>query len=821
MQKTTQPRSYRHSMLCLYTRIVWLTLGAAMVGAGIMMTVPSAKASRASGAKRLGATTRLEDLLNPDGTLNSQNKFVGSIDVRGWRLVNGPDEAPRFAPAGVPGDDAWAPYFRVGADGPVFVLAADGSGNWYVGGNFTTVANNIGLNNIAKWDGASWSALGSGTDGFVSSLAVDGSNNVYAGGGFFQAGGNTVNFIAKWDGSSWSALGYGVNGLVNVLAVDKLNNVYVGGNFGQLCGNVACNMANTTVNSIAKWSGSSWSTLDGGVNSTVAALTVDSGNNVYAGGYFTLAGGSIVNRIAEWNGTSWSALSYGVNAGILALTVDGSDHVYAGGAFTEVCGNAACDTGNSPASHIVEWTGGSWSAVGSGASGNVIALAFYGPSTVYAGGYFLQAGGNTVNYIAKWNGSNWSALGGGMNHPVSALKVDGANDLYAGGTFSQAGASTVNYIARWNQSSWSGFGNGLNSSVNALAVNSAGNVYAGGVFTQVNGIRMNHVAQWNGSYWSTLGYGLNGSVFALTVDGNNVYAGGAFTQLCANFACTIGAQAFHIARWTGLNWAAMGDGVNDDVNALAVNSGHNLFAGGAFTTVCGDIFCSTTNITVNHIARWNGTDWWALGSGLSDSVSALAVDSLNNVYAGGAFTAICGNADCSIVGLAKNHIAEWNGSSWSGLNYGLNNPVLALAVDSSNNVYAGGLFDQTCGNVNCNAMNVTVHYIAKWNGFGWVLLDNGLPNPVHALAVDSTNNLFAGGYFLVSLPDGSTGNRIARWNGSRWSALGSGVNNGVLALAVRGRALFAGGLFDTAGGKSSVYVGEYFLAQLLLPLIER
>jgi len=47
----------------------------------------------------------------------------------------------------------------------------DGSGNLYIGGGFVVVGNVI-ANNIAKWNGSSWSALGSGMDNTVSALAA-------------------------------------------------------------------------------------------------------------------------------------------------------------------------------------------------------------------------------------------------------------------------------------------------------------------------------------------------------------------------------------------------------------------------------------------------------------------------------------------------------------------------------------------------------------------------------------------------------------------------------------------------------------------------
>src|SRR5438105_9121405 len=62
-----------------------------------------------------------------------------------------------------------------GANGRVYATAVDSSGNLYIGGDFTVVGN-VSANHIAKWNGSSWSALGSGMNGTVYALAVSGSN---------------------------------------------------------------------------------------------------------------------------------------------------------------------------------------------------------------------------------------------------------------------------------------------------------------------------------------------------------------------------------------------------------------------------------------------------------------------------------------------------------------------------------------------------------------------------------------------------------------------------------------------------------------------
>ena len=93
---------------------------------------------------------------------------------------------------------------------------------------------------------------------------------------------------------------------------DSNNQVYAGGDF------ISPAMY------IARWNGTKWSALGSGLNKAVNALMI-SGNRLYAGGYFTAAGGNPAKNIAAWNGTGWSALGSGVDKSVEALanTSDG------------------------------------------------------------------------------------------------------------------------------------------------------------------------------------------------------------------------------------------------------------------------------------------------------------------------------------------------------------------------------------------------------------------------------------------------------------------------------------------------------------------
>jgi hypothetical protein len=201
--------------------------------------------------------------------------------------------------------------------------------------------SNIFINNIARWNGTTWNALGSGftngVNGVVNALLLAPNGDLYVGGSFGQAGGTTANQVAKWNGTVWSTLGtgtaIGTNGQVLALALAANGDLYVGGDFSRAGGQ--------QIGSVARWNGTDWSGLGGGLNGVgynlrryVATLRFDNNGDLYAGGLFTQPGSSSINNLARWNGTSWNSLGTGTNKHALALAIGGNSKIYVGGFFT-------------------------------------------------------------------------------------------------------------------------------------------------------------------------------------------------------------------------------------------------------------------------------------------------------------------------------------------------------------------------------------------------------------------------------------------------------------------------------------------------------
>jgi len=628
-------------------------------------------------------------------------------------------------------------------------------GEVYVGGEFTSSAG-VTLNGIAKWDGVSWTPLGSGVSGYVSVLLVDASGDLYAAGYFETAGGVTANNIAKWNGSSWSGLGTGLVGWIGSLATDSSGHLYAG---GELMGG----------QNVATWNGSNWAQLSGVFDDDVYALATDAGGNVYAGGYFETIDGAGVNHIARWNGSNWSTLGSGFGDPVLALAFNSAGILYAGGLF---------QAGASGLNYIASWNGTAWSALGTGVAGEVDSLTFDSHGNLYAGGWIFADG----NFVQKWNGTGWSIFGGSLNADVVALATRG-DDVYAGGYFTRADNLTTNYVTRVRSGAWVSMGAerpgcGANSYITVMASDQAGNIFAAGeLMSSAGGVAADRgVFKWNGRTWSATA-GLPGYAYAVAVDLiGRVYAGGEIIFNGEN----------NIAVWDGSSWTALPGSFDGDVRTLAFDSSGNLYAGGTFTHVDGN--------AIGGIAKWNGSTWTGLGAGIDGDVWALASDGIGNLYVGGEFSAAGG--------LDIKNVARWNGTGWSGLGAGIGYyAVWTLAYDrTGGKLYAGGWFSR--------AGNTDVSSIACWNGTSWTDLAGGVDGWINSIVVDSVGSMYATGWFSTAgvVP----ANSIAKWNGSSWSALGSGLDYEAYCLALDPQdSLYVGGYFLQAGGKSSSYIAEW------------
>jgi hypothetical protein len=148
--------------------------------------------------------------------------------------------------------------------------------------------------------------------------------------------------------------------------------------------------------------------------------------------------------------------------------------------------------------------------------------------------------------------------------------------------------------------------------------------------------------------------------------------------------------------------------------------------------------------------------------------------------------------------LTVNYIAAYDGTTWSPLGTGMDNGAFALTVYDGK-LIAAGLFT-TAGDI--SAMK-----IASWDGISWSPIGSRtIDGSLNALAVFE-GKLYAGGYYTDS--ESGDLNYIACWDGLTWSPLASGINGPCTSLAIWDNKLIVGGHFTTAGGTLVNYVAAW------------
>jgi trimeric autotransporter adhesin len=699
--------------------------------------------------------------------------------------------------------EAMAVYTPPGATSARIVVG--GSGARYLGTD---------LNHIAQWNGSAWSGLGSGLSGSVYELVVWDSPTgqvLAAGGSFSNAGGAPARKLAAWNGSSWSPIGGGVQDITGGGWVDAMvvwdpdgagaqpPNLVVAGNFEQ-AGTVAAQ-------NIARWDGTTWRTFGIGLNDWVRALAVWDPDgpgptmpHLIAAGNFTVANNLIVNGIARWDGVGWRRLGDGFSddSGLLPIPEflttwdpDGAGplipRLVVAGSFSHADGVEAHG--------IAMWDGVSWQGFGTGEHSTFNGVSTWDtdgagplPAQLIASARRFDADLNSLPSPLIWDGSAFQPLG----TPSEAYWVDrfatwdpdGAGPLpqrlvASGLIFDNLPSGAALGAMQLVGNEWTTFG--ALPRVYASAVYD-GQVLMGGEFLMMarnpsdSSARVDafNLVAWDGYQLTSPGT-VTGAVRAIRPYTDPTTLQQEFV-IGGSFGAAGGVLAASVARYRPPGtthgdpggWSAMGSGFNGTVFALE-RFGNATYAGGNFT--------ASGATAVNRIARFTGSGWQPLGTGMpSGTVHALRVFN-GQLYAGGTFP--------SAGGQASGGLARWNGTAWSTLGGAFNGSVYALQV-YNNELVIGGQF----ANLN----------LVRLNTAGSITTLGGSPanGPVHSLAVGPDGHLYAGGEFTAVGAVPAT--RMARWDGTAWSGVRGGLDGTVHALQTYRNEVHAGGVFGKARG---------------------
>jgi hypothetical protein len=195
---------------------------------------------------------------------------------------------------------------------------------------------------------------------------------------------------------------------------------------------------------------------------------------------------------------------------------------------------------------------------------------------------------------------------------------------------------------------------------------------------------------------------------------------------------------------------------------------------------------SIGNVAVRTMARWDGTAWQPMGSGINGSVRCM-VEYNGELIVAGNFQYVDGE-------LAL-HFARWDGTTWRPLGAQLN-PYLCCYEVNALTIYDGALL--AAGRFSPNGTDQLG--IVKWDGTTWSTFQGGFPGIVRSMVATDGALLVAG---TIGDEYGSGASRVAAWNGSSWSSLGEDMPSPTYlhALAQFEGRVYASGYFNTAGGE--------------------
>jgi len=227
---------------------------------------------------------------------------------------------------------------------------------------------------------------------------------------------------------------------------------------------------------------------------------------------------------------------------------------------------------------------------------------------LYATGFFTNVCGISANHIAKLGTNGWEAVGTGLPQAGHQLQAIG-NELYA---VHYEPNIDSNWLYRFDGTNFNKIGAGFyltnavagfSKTANLYRIHSyGGEVVVSGEFDRVGSEAISGIASWNGSEWNPLGTGLSGTIpgTADVMYPHDLCTFGTDLIAAGNFQFAGGETVNGIARWDGTQWHAMGAGFNSTVYGTTVYNGE-LYAGGDFT--------SSGTETLKNIAKWNGTAW--------------------------------------------------------------------------------------------------------------------------------------------------------------------------------------------------------------------
>ncbi len=374
-----------------------------------------------------------------------------------------------------------------------------------------------------------------------------------------------------------------------------------------------------------------------------------------AAGNTNTAASSSVSR--TFQGPSPGSLDSGFATGsaannwVYAIGVQSDGKVVIGGNFT------TCDGASQKYIARLNTDGGLDTGFTTALNGGICALAIQPDDKIIIAGWFTSCDGASRYRLARLNanGTNDSSFtnGFGADNDVEAIALQSDGNMVIGGYFTSYVVSRGRVARALSgggvDATFTNTPGGADATVWAVGVQSDGKVLIGGDFANYNGTTVSCLARLNtdGSLDTSFGGGSapNGSVYSILVlSDDSILIGGSFT---AYGVPTRGRIARLSSSGTLDTSFATGAAANYPVRAIARQGDGKILIGGDFSTYDGS--------NRGHVARLKtdgslDTGFLAVGSGTSDYVLSIALQSDGKILIGGRFT--------SYSSTTRGHIAQ-------------------------------------------------------------------------------------------------------------------------------------------------------------------
>jgi outer membrane protein assembly factor BamB len=635
----------------------------------------------------------------------------------------------------------------------VDAVIADGSGGWFVGGQFTSVGGapcphlaHIRANLTVD------RAFCRSPDGVVLALASNGSA-LFVGGLFTKIGTTPRERIAAFDATSGALLPWNPR-----IGGPKLFDRFTP------------------------------------VPHSVDAL-VATPSTVYIGGTFGRVGGKPHRNLAAVDASSGHPLAWTVDVGAPLAAVNAlvllDRRLYVGGFFETVAGVgrrglAAVDS----ATGRVE----SWNPFkGAGPFADWVLALAPARSGLIVGGVFTRIGGSPRRNLALISETTGRPLGwrADTDKAVRAVGVDG-DHIYVGGEFTRVAGQTRLQAAELGATDGrvAGWSPAPLGPVEAIVAGSRG-VLVGGAFAGMGRREVSHLAALDshGAPLPQWQVPVDGSVSALAVAAGRLYVGGAFDHVGGRPRA--GLAAVDLATGRVVPWAPRLGAHNYGVETIAV-SGGVVYVGGDFASIGGvkQSALAAVDAATGRVEEWHPS----VGSSTTDDGSATvaAIDVVNGtVYVGGDFDLVAGKPHAPVAAFDRGgRLLDWDPAVATA-----EAPEVRALTDDGSALYVGGSFSMFDGQkrTNAAAFELATGRLTQWTPRAAGEIGDG----VAAIAVEAGIAYLGGTFHSV---DGRPRDGLAAVDAGTgalrtWAADAPGV----AAIATSSHRVYVGGTFTHVG----------------------